>query len=413
MKLNILKSGALRDCTSCQMCAAVCPTSAIDIRLNEDGFYRPYVDEVKCIDCGVCVRSCYKYDNNIRQTKDIQNKKIYAAWAKDSQIVKKTTSGGIADVLAKSLIDKGYKCIGVIYDTSADCAIGKVASTQNDIISFRGSKYIQSLSFNAFKTLVKECKNDKFAVFGLPCQIYAIDRFLRNRHIRESHILIDLFCHGCPSLNIWTKYIQDIKTKYNAKSIISTDFRSKIRGWGAFYVVVVVVVVEGVSHPITIKSPRIGDKFYELFFSDQVLNDSCPSCACRSTLEYTDLRLGDFWGNQYLTNHKGVSAVCIGSSRGQDIINDIAPNLNMESQSMANFLPYQSYGRTYPVNSSLRQRMLSVLNSPNGSLEEAIQLYHSSWSFKQRILRQLKNFVKLTPPSVISGVKAIIYKLRK
>lgn len=51
MDMNINDKSALRKCTSCQMCAAVCAKNAIEIRLNEDGFYRPYLDEDKCVDC--------------------------------------------------------------------------------------------------------------------------------------------------------------------------------------------------------------------------------------------------------------------------------------------------------------------------------------------------------------------------
>lgn len=39
--MNITDDSALRACTSCQMCAAVCNHNAIEIHLNRDGFYRP------------------------------------------------------------------------------------------------------------------------------------------------------------------------------------------------------------------------------------------------------------------------------------------------------------------------------------------------------------------------------------
>ena len=36
--MNILDSSAIRKCTSCQMCAAVCPKGAITIELVLNGF---------------------------------------------------------------------------------------------------------------------------------------------------------------------------------------------------------------------------------------------------------------------------------------------------------------------------------------------------------------------------------------
>ena len=56
--MNIIDNSAIRPCTSCQVCSAVCNSMAIDIRLNEDGFYRPYVDADKCTGCGLCVKNC-------------------------------------------------------------------------------------------------------------------------------------------------------------------------------------------------------------------------------------------------------------------------------------------------------------------------------------------------------------------
>ena len=66
--MNISDSSALRECTGCQMCAAVCPKDAIRITLDESGFYRPYVDSEKCVDCGLCTGVCYRFDNNLRIT---------------------------------------------------------------------------------------------------------------------------------------------------------------------------------------------------------------------------------------------------------------------------------------------------------------------------------------------------------
>lgn len=136
------------------------------------------------------------------------------------------------------------------------------------------------------------------------------------RGLRDRCLLIDLYCHGCPSLNAWKKYVRNILQTTGGSKIDSAIFRSKICGWGAgFYVVV--VVVEGVETPVISK---IGaDPFYELFFSNTVLNSSCKDCMLRSTLEYTDIRLGDFWGKTYIDNRTGVSAVSLVTPKGKEL----------------------------------------------------------------------------------------------
>lgn len=404
--MNVNDTSAIRACTSCQMCGAVCPMGAIAIALNEDGFYRPVIDVEKCIDCSLCVRSCYKFDDTIRITEDVNKYNLIAAWAKNSDVRRQTTSGGIADVMVRELISQGYKCVGVGYDTKHNCAKGCVAETVEQTVAFRGSKYIQSLSVDAFKEVVKESKTQKYAVFGLPCQIYAIDRYLRTRGCRDSHLLVDLYCHGCPSLNVWKKYINEIVAKHNAKSVLSVNFRSKVRGWGNFYVV---VVVEGVSYPIEVVSPRIKDGFYEMFFSDLVLNDSCPDCELRSTLEYADIRLGDFWGKSYVMNHQGVSAVTVMTEHGGRIMDSIKPLLEKHSQTFNNFLPYQSYGKTYRVNREKRQKLLSALSDENVPLSRIVNMYVSMLSSRARLKRFAKNIVKLAPNGLISVIKLRVY----
>lgn len=407
--MNISDISAIRECTSCQMCGAVCPTDAITIRLNDDGFYRPYVDIDKCVDCGLCVKSCYKFDADI-ESSDLTEKEMFSAWANDPRIIEETTSGGIADILARQLIEQGYKCIGVRYNPDKNIAEGHIASNVKDTLPFRGSKYIQSLSVDSFKKLAKECRKEKFAVFGLPCQIYAIDRFLTARGVRDNHILIDLYCHGCPSINAWGKYVGHVLKKVDGKKVISANFRSKIRGWGNFYVVV--VVVEGVSYPIRVVSPRINDGFYELFFSDLILNDSCSNCLLRSTLAYTDIRLGDFWGHSFVNNHTGVSGISAASTRGRKAIDQIRPFATIRRQEFSDFLPYQSYGKTYNVDTERRNRLLGMLADNSTSIHDCVRAYHAMMPLKTRIKHELKNIVKLMPNPLISFIKGRFYAIR-
>lgn len=385
--MNITDKSAIRDCTSCQMCAAVCPKAAITIRLNEDGFYRPYLNASKCVDCGLCVKVCYKFDHDVKVTSVEEENKIVvkSAQYKRSELLEKVTSGGVADALAKELITQGYTCIGVTYNDDNHRAEHFVVHTEGETDAFRGSKYIQSYSFEAFKNLVKNIRTEKFTVFGLPCHIYAIHKFLSLRNLRDNCILIDLFCHGCPSMLVWNKYEQSIKRKVDNKKFDEVQFRSKVKGWGTFYVVV--VVVEGVK--AFISSPK-HDEFYSLFFSDHVLNDACSSCKLRSTMEYTDIRLGDFWGKRYLSDKKGVSAVAITSARGMQAFNAIKSLFKTEESCMAEVLVKQSYGKIYTPNMELRKMMLDGLRDSEKTLKDVVDLYYSRQGLAMKAKRLLK-----------------------
>lgn len=384
--MNITDKSAIHDCTSCQMCAAVCPRDAITIRLNEDGFYRPYLDAAKCVDCSMCVKVCYKFDSDVKVTSVGEENwiAVKSAQCKQNEVLEKVTSGGVADALAKELITQGYTCIGVAYNDDNHRAEHIVARTEEETDVFRGSKYIQSYSFEAFKSLVKNVRTEKFAIFGLPCHIYAIHKFLSLRNFRDNCILIDLFCHGCPSMLVWNKYEQSIKRKVDNKKFDEVQFRSKVKGWGTFYVV---VVVEGVK--AFISSPK-HDEFYSLFFSDHVLNDACSSCKLRSTMEYTDIRLGDFWGKRFLNDRKGVSAVAITSERGMQAFNAIKDMFKTEDSCMSEVLVKQSYGKVYTPNMELRKMMLDGLRDSNKTLKDVVDLYYSRQGLAMKAKRLLK-----------------------
>lgn len=50
---------SIQNCYGCGVCAASCGKRIINIRLNEDGFYTPYIDNPdKCTQCGICLDVC-------------------------------------------------------------------------------------------------------------------------------------------------------------------------------------------------------------------------------------------------------------------------------------------------------------------------------------------------------------------
>lgn len=384
--MNITDKSALRGCTSCQMCAAVCHSNAITIRLDGDGFYRPYVDADKCTDCGLCAKVCYKFDEGIKMTSldDEEGIDVYSAQHLSGSLLKKVTSGGVADALAKELTEQGYACIGVVYNDDTHRAEHVVAHTLAETDAFRGSKYIQPYSFDGFKYLVKNARTEKFAVFGLLCHIYAAHRYLSLCKKRDKCVLIDLFCHGCPSMHVWVKYEQNIKRLVGNKRFDEVQFRSKVKGWGNFHVA---VMVDGVK--AFVSSPG-QDEFYSLFFSDHVLNDACASCKLRSTMAYTDIRVGDFWGKRFLNDTKGVSAVAITSERGRQLFASIKGQFATGKSSMREVIVKQSYGREYSPDPELRKAMLGCLRDNNSSLKDAVSLFYSKQGVAMKAKRLLK-----------------------
>ena len=46
------------NCTGCYSCENICPVDAINMEIDEEGFWYPKVQEHRCIDCKLCEKSC-------------------------------------------------------------------------------------------------------------------------------------------------------------------------------------------------------------------------------------------------------------------------------------------------------------------------------------------------------------------
>lgn len=406
--MNISNSSAYRKCTSCGVCATVCTKSAISIRLDEEGFYRPVVDVSLCNDCGLCTTVCYKFDSSVKKTteKELKQKPLFSAWATDDDIVRNTTSGGIGDLLAHQLMKEDYKVVGVVYNEDAIRAEHKIASSEDELNSFRGSKYIQSYTFDAFKEMVSKCRNEKYAVFGTPCQIYALNKMASQRKVRDQFFFVDLYCHGCPSLHAWSKYQSAIKKRIGVNRFGSVTFRSKIRGWGSLYIVE--AKLEGKT---VYMGKKANDKFYELFFSEHILNGACYDCLLRSTLEYTDVRVGDFWGHKFLDNQRGVSAISLATDKGKEVFERLH-QVTCARCSYDEFLPYQSWNLSYKVDLENRKAVLDSLANPNEEIDKAITVLRQHQGFATKVKRYIKTVLAMFPLGLTNSVKKIVYKIR-
>lgn len=400
--MNVKDTTARRECTSCQLCATVCGHSAIRIELNDDGFYRPVVDAELCVDCGLCTDICYRFDEDVQMTtpEQLAKTQLYSAWSNDDGLVGDTTSGGMGDLLAHELLRRGYKVVGCAYNDAEARAEHRIAVAENELKPFRGSKYIQSYTFDAMKQVVRDCRYEKYAVFGTPCQIYALNRIAEKKKVRDNFVFVDFYCHGCPSLHVWTKYREYIKAKTHLDHFDNVSFRSKAHGWGAY------CLTANAGGKDVFKSNRNLRGFYELFFCDQVLNDACGDCKLRGTLQYTDIRMGDFWGKKFLDNTRGVSGVSVVTERGREIFAAVMQqDVTAELCDYAEFLLYQSYGKAHHPDPVVRKALLDSLKDTSQDVSATVRVLHSHQPIKSKLLRYVRNVMAVFPLWVTNYIK--------
>lgn len=46
------------DCCGCSACVSICPSGAIEMRADDEGFAYPCIDAQRCVCCRKCVQVC-------------------------------------------------------------------------------------------------------------------------------------------------------------------------------------------------------------------------------------------------------------------------------------------------------------------------------------------------------------------
>lgn len=401
MKSNVCDDKGLRSCTGCGICACVCGKNAITMQLDDEEFYKPVVDEDKCVECNLCKRSCYKYDENLIQS-DV-HEVCYAAVNKNDEQLRVSSSGGISRVLMEECINRGYKVMGCAYDTKENVAISVVASTIDELDQFYGSKYFQSLTTEGFDEVLKDKTEQKYAIFGTPCQIYGFSQTSKYKRNPDRYLLVDIFCHGCPSLKLWKSYLLYTKNITGCEIYNKVTFRSKTYAWHEYS-----MDFYYDTHKITSKKSK--DPFFDIFFGGDIMNEACYNCNSRSTMAYGDIRIGDYWGEKYDTNMKGVSAVVIKTHLGKVFFESIQQKMKLENAAFADIVKAQSYSKTQSFDKERRSFLLQNM-SQNTDLKRIYKEYMGMFPLKTRIKKQLKAIVKFCPKSIYFPIKKMMHSI--
>lgn len=394
---NILSLDALHSCTGCSMCGAVCPTGAVSIKEDADGFYTPVADKLKCTHCGLCKKVCYKFDKAFRFD-SFENYSSYSASNKNSEELKSASSGGVSAELMREALKQGYYVAGVAYDVKANRAVTRIAKSEDELEQFKGSKYFQSYTADAFKDIISDKSEQKYAIFGTPCQIYAFSRAADVKNNRDKYLLVDFFCHGCPSLKLWDKYLDYVRNKKGVTEFEKITFRSKTHGWHEF-------CFDFYSKGTVSSSSKYSDPFYEMFFGLESMNKACYDCVAKSSMEKTDIRIGDFWGNRFGTNVKGVSAVITVTEKGKNLFESVKDKFDLESADFNEIISEQSYKKIHRYNEMGRKETLSLL-SGSETLERIVRNRRKKASSVSNIKRIIKSALKHLPQSVYLKIKS-------
>lgn len=301
-------------CCGCTACSDVCPKECITMQRDEEGFFYPKVDEQLCIECGKCRSVCpmlHSEGGNIPV-------KILAEKNKDEKIRSTSSSGGVFYELAASFLKKG----GIVYGCALDNdMVARHIRVDNieELSCLKSSKYVQSDMGQTMKEIRKLLmKGEKILFSGTPCQAAGLRKFLKKEY--ENLFIVDVLCHGVPSPQLFSDYLELLGEEYGGKPI-SVNFRNKQRGWKRLYMEV--CFDNGNRHYMFSGY----DRYESLFLNNMSLRPSCYACKFTKAERFGDVTLGDFWGigKKYpkWDDDKGISVVMINTEKGNREYKDI------------------------------------------------------------------------------------------
>ncbi|MEL7588690.1 MAG: Coenzyme F420 hydrogenase/dehydrogenase, beta subunit C-terminal domain [Prolixibacteraceae bacterium] len=323
-----------QDCCGCRACEQKCPSKAIRMEPDAEGFIYPVIDEQSCVDCGICINVC-PLKENYRITNRLFEPVVYAVKHKDLETKRKSTSGGAFTALYSGFIAKGGVVYGVAIDKNTPL---KIIHRRADSIQacemFRGSKYVQSDTGDTFTQVRNDLKKGGSVMYvGTPCQIAGLSSFLGINGPKkyDNLLLVDILCYAVPSPLIWKEHIEYIEKKYKLR-VIDYKFRSKRYGWRSHTEEVIF------NNGRSLFKSMLSQSF-AIFFASRLVNRvSCSRCKFTGTVRPSDITLGDFWGIEKeipeFKDNLGVSLMMLNTVAGAGYFEEIKNCLHYKKSSV-------------------------------------------------------------------------------
>ena len=330
LKQKMIKPFCLPDknCTGCGACAEKCNVGCLCMREDAEGFLRPYLQTEHCVNCGACLQVCPVIKNSYIEKNGVK-RKLFAAYQKDVNELKHSSSGAVFPLLARYIIDHGGAVYGASFTEDFQVEHIRVDCIEQ-VDRLRGSKYVQSNVCKVYKLVYDDLKNHKPVLFvGTPCEVGGLKAFL-GHDIAESEYLytVDFVCHGVPSPGIWKKYLRWNELKYlQGERIRTVNFRKKDDKIGNYSKIFIKT-----AHK-SYESDSINDPYYRAFLNDISLRQACYDCKFKGVERGCDITLGDFWGIERIKpdaeNELGTSLVLVHSEKGSELIHAVEQDLNI------------------------------------------------------------------------------------
>lgn len=396
-----------KKCTGCYVCSDSCPTGAISMIKNTEGFFMPAVDEVKCVDCHICEKRCPALtENGGSLGKLIENDSVnaYVFKCEDDKTRFNSSSGGVFPAIAEKFISEGGIVCGAAFNEKW-CVHHTFINSVEEIRKLQSSKYVQSDMQGVYSRVGELLKEGKKVMFtGTPCQTAALSNYLSGFD-KSRLLLVDLFCHGVPSPGLFDLYLKEtIKTD----KIESINFRYKGDSWEKYRMH---IEYDGKVY----SKPYTEDPFLLPFCRSVSLRESCYNCKAKGFPRHSDLTLGDFWMIDRImpkeNDHKGMSLILVNTENGKawiDKLTDKGSEIKLTTNALRQY--YMNSGKPV-IRPKSRDEFFERLKK-----EKLSNIYKqvSRRPIKQRVITAIRNFAThIGVYGILKGLKEVFVNGKK
>lgn len=312
MKENNIICVDWEKCVACGACENICPTNAIVMKYDENGFMYPCIGE-ECTHCGKCKSVCQV----IKPIELYNEPDAYAVWNKKEEIRKKSSSGGFFSIIAQYVINKGGIVFGAVYANDFKSVYISEAKTMTEVALMRGSKYVFSETRNSFQLVKKYLDEGKYVLYtGNPCEVAGLIGYLGKPY--ERLITCDFVCHGANSVKAYRSWLKEFTGNQKIKTL---DFRDKsVYKWST-------TATAYLENGEEIRQDYENCFWYKGFLEGVTIRENCSECPYAKSERVADFTMADAWQigriNKAYNDQWGTSLVLVNSKKAKSIYETI------------------------------------------------------------------------------------------
>ncbi|MEE3325312.1 MAG: Coenzyme F420 hydrogenase/dehydrogenase, beta subunit C-terminal domain [Methanosphaera sp.] len=263
-------------------------------------------------------------------TFDYSNLKTFSGYYKDSNLLKRSASGGAASILSETIIKNGGVVFGTDFSSDFQDAVYLCIDNIGDLERIKGSKYISTSKRmvyngedrNVYDVVFEKIKERRLVLFvGLGCDIGGLYQYLKKHTVDVSNLFtVDLICHDPALKEIHRQYISNLQKKYGSP-IVRYSMKYKTKNWISPHLYA------------EFENGKIFDRpFYDTDFGMMFRYYSplgCYKCKFKGSDHCSDITIGDHWGLSKFNskyNVMGMSIFFVRTEKGMNLVSKINEN---------------------------------------------------------------------------------------